>query len=388
MTVDVIILYIMLFFMVLGGIDFFTGKKFGLGIKYEEGFMAMGALTMNMAGAVCIAPVLGRWLQPVLAPVFEVFGASPAMFATTILACDMGGYPLAVSLAGGDTNAINFAGVILGSMMGPTIVFSIPVGLGIIKMEDRPFLGKGILIGLCTIPLGCLAGGAVKGYNFLWMVRNLIPVIIFAAVIAIGLIFFQKIMITIFLWFGRFVVAFMTLSLICAGIEGATGFAIIPGMDPISEAFNVVGTIAVILAGAFVLVHLLTKFLGGPLTKLGGLLGPANSVRTTSGSATIGTLAGETTLKSSSGGFTIQELQGAVSLESSSGSSRIGSMRGSGSFSLSSGSLTVGLSELAGDLAFRLTSGTLRLTSWRISPSSWTQPRAAARCGWTFRMGW
>ena len=273
MGVSDIILYIMLFFMVLGGIDYFSGKKLGLGIKYEEGFMAMGALTMNMAGAVCIAPVLGRWLQPVLAPVFEIFGANPAMFATTILANDMGGYPLAMSLAGGDLQAGNFAGLILGAMMGPTIVFSIPVGLGIIRVEDRPFLGKGILIGLCTIPLGCLAGGAVAGYNLLWMLRNLIPVIIFAAFIAAGLILIQKIMITIFLWFGRFVVAFMTMSLLCAGLEGAAGVTIIRGMAPIGEAFNIVGSIAVVLAGAFVLVHLLTKFLGGPLSTLGGLLG-------------------------------------------------------------------------------------------------------------------
>jgi len=115
----------------------------------------------------------------------------------------------------------------------------------------------------------------VAGYNFVWMVKNLIPVIIFAAVIAVGLIFAQKVMINIFLWFGRFVVAFLTIALLCAGIEAATGGAItiIKGMDPISEAFNVVGTIAVVLAGAFVLVSLLTKFLGGPLTKLGGLLG-------------------------------------------------------------------------------------------------------------------
>jgi len=82
MGVSDVILYIMLLFMVLGGIDYFLEKEFGLGVKYEEGFMAMGALTMNMAGAVCIAPVLGRVLQPVRAPVLEVFGASPAMFAT------------------------------------------------------------------------------------------------------------------------------------------------------------------------------------------------------------------------------------------------------------------------------------------------------------------
>ncbi|MDR2482446.1 MAG: ethanolamine utilization protein EutH [Treponema sp.] len=284
MGVSDIILYIMLIFMAVGGIDYFIGKKFGLGIKYEEGFMAMGALTMNMAGAVCIAPVLGEWLRPVLGPVFQVFGASPAMFATTILACDMGGYPLAMSLAGVDINnmaaasqeainAGNFSGLILGSMMGATIVFSIPVGLGLIDVKDRPFLAQGILIGLITIPLGCLAGGGMAGYPFLWMLRNLIPVIIFALVIALGLIFVQKIMITIFLWFGRFVVAFLTIALVLAGIEGATGFAVIKGMAPISEAFAIVGSIAVVLAGAFGLVYLLTKYLGGPLGKAGALLG-------------------------------------------------------------------------------------------------------------------
>ena len=82
-------------------------------------------------------------------------------------------------------------------------------------------------------------------------------------------------MITIFLWFGRFVVAFLTIALVLAGIEGATGgnIIIIKGMAPIGEAFAIVGGIAVVLAGAFSLVYLLTKYLGGPLGKLGELLG-------------------------------------------------------------------------------------------------------------------
>jgi ethanolamine transporter len=279
----------MLILMAVGGIDYFLGKKFGIGIKYEEGFMAMGALTMSMAGAICIAPVLGNVLEPILAPIFQVVGASPAMFATTILANDMGGYPLAMSLAGVggiDPESIaaaskealaagSFAGLILGSMMGATVVFSIPVGLGIIDIKDRPFLAKGILIGLITIPLGCLAGGAVAGYGFVWMIQNLIPVIIFAILVAIGLLCAQNFMITLFLWFGKFVVAFLTIALVIAGVEGATGggIVLISGMTPIGEAFSIVGGIAVVLAGAFSLVYLLTRYLGGPLEKMGQLLG-------------------------------------------------------------------------------------------------------------------
>ena len=55
----------------------------------------------------------------------------------------------------------NFSGLILGTMMGPTIVFTIPVALSIIKKSDRPYLGAGILAGLITVPIGCIVGGLV-----------------------------------------------------------------------------------------------------------------------------------------------------------------------------------------------------------------------------------
>ena len=64
-------------------------------------------------------------------PLFRMLGANPSMFAGTLLACDMGGFFLAKELAGGDVAAWMYSGLILGSMMGPTIVFSIPVALGI-----------------------------------------------------------------------------------------------------------------------------------------------------------------------------------------------------------------------------------------------------------------
>ena len=44
-------------------------------------------------------------------------------------------------------------------------------------------------------------------------------------------------------------------------------------MNPISEAFETVGTIAIVLAGAFPLVAVLTRLLRKPLEKLGTLLG-------------------------------------------------------------------------------------------------------------------
>ena len=131
-----------------------------------------------------------------------------------------------------DPSIGNFAGLILGTMMGPTIVFTIPVALGIIKKEDRPYLGAGVLAGMITIPIGCIVGGLVMNMTPYKMdigriLINLVPVIVIAALIVIGL------------WFA-------------------------PG--PMINGFNKFGT-------GVPMVEWITRTFGGALSKLGGALG-------------------------------------------------------------------------------------------------------------------
>ena len=52
------------------------------------------------------------------------------------------------------------------------------------------------------------------------------------------------------------------------GIQG-----VIPGLAPIEDGFLTVGAIAIVLAGAFPLVFVITKLLRKPLLRLGKLLG-------------------------------------------------------------------------------------------------------------------
>ncbi len=117
MSINEIIVYIMVGFMVLGAIDKIIGNKFGLGEQFEEGIMAMGSLALAMVGVVSLAPVLANILEPVVVPLYSALGADPSMFATTLLANDMGGYPLAMQLAQSQEAGL-FAGLILGAMMG------------------------------------------------------------------------------------------------------------------------------------------------------------------------------------------------------------------------------------------------------------------------------
>lgn len=137
MSFNEIIMWVMAIGLLIGAVDKITGDHLGLGEKFDEGFNAMGPLALGMVGIVCLAPVISKVLGPVIIPAFEALGADPAMFAS-ILANDMGGYSLAVELAKSEQAGL-LSGNIVASMLGCTLVFSIPVGLGLIEKEDQTF---------------------------------------------------------------------------------------------------------------------------------------------------------------------------------------------------------------------------------------------------------
>ncbi|HAJ8764850.1 TPA: ethanolamine utilization protein EutH [Escherichia coli] len=297
MGINEIIMYIMMFFMLIAAVDRILSQfggsarflgKFGKSIEgaggqFEEGFMAMGALGLAMVGMTALAPVLAHVLGPVIIPVYEMLGANPSMFAGTLLACDMGGFFLAKELAGGDVAAWLYSGLILGSMMGPTIVFSIPVALGIIEPSDRRYLALGVLAGIVTIPIGCIAGGLVAMYSgvqingqpveftFALILMNMIPVLIVAVLVALGLKFIPEKMINGFQIFAKFLL----------------GWELIPGLDPIfmapgdkpgevMRAIEVIGSISCVLLGAYPMVLLLTRWFEKPLMSVGKVLNMNN----------------------------------------------------------------------------------------------------------------
>lgn len=272
MDINQIIIFIMMIFMVLGAIDRILGNKYGLGQEFENGFNAMGPLGLAMVGVVSLAPVLAKVLGAVVTPVYQFLGADPAMFATTLLANDMGGYPLAKELAI-DPQAGLFAGIILGAMMGPTIVFSIPVALGIIEPKDRKWLAMGMLAGFITIPIGCIAGGLVAGWDIVFILRNLVPVVIVSLLIALGLWRIPEKMTRGFEIFGRGVVIMITIGLAAIVWETLTGIVVIPGMAPVWDGIEIIGAIAIMLLGAFPMVKVLVKVAEKPLKALGKMVG-------------------------------------------------------------------------------------------------------------------
>ena len=259
-------------FAALGALDRILGNRLGLGKEFEEGILAMGSLAVAMIGVICLAPVLAALLKPVVVPVYGFLGADAAMFAGSLLACDMGGGALAVAMTD-NYDAAMLGGVITGSMLGATLVFTIPVAMGILGEEDRPAMAQGILCGVVTIPVGVLVGGLVAGFPVGMVLRNLVPIVLLGVLIALGLWKAERAMVKGFSVFGKMVTALVTVGLAAAIVEELTGLVLIPGMVSISEGFATVGSIAIILAGAFPLVFVLTRLLRRPLTAVGRRLG-------------------------------------------------------------------------------------------------------------------
>ncbi|MFC0558804.1 ethanolamine utilization protein EutH [Halalkalibacter alkalisediminis] len=279
MGINDIIVYIMVFFLVLGAIDKCLGNRWGLGESFTNGFMAMGPLTLAMVGIVSLAPVIAKLVTPFIAPIYGLVGADPAAFANTILALDMGGYALAVEMARSPDAEI-FSWVFLGTMMGPTIVFTIPVALGIIDKKDHGYFAKGVLLGIITVPIGCLIGGFVAKLDMQVVMANLIPTMALSLFIALGLWKATVKMIRGFEILGKAIEIIAIIGLTAIIVETLTGFVLIPNMTPLNEGIQIVGMIVIILAGAFPMVTFISSVFKKNLLKMGSRLG-INEMSTT-----------------------------------------------------------------------------------------------------------
>lgn len=271
MSISKVIMIIMAVFFVLGALDRLFGNRLGMGAEFERAFGLMGPTALSALGILAFAPVIASALDGIIGPLFSLIGADPAMFPGILLSCEVS-YPLSEALAEDQTLAL-YGGLIVGSVMGFIISFTIPVACGLISKDDYKPFATGILAAYIFDPVACFIGGLAMGLPPLTILINLIPVIVISLIVILGLLFAPGVTIKIFRGFAKLLLAVITVGLCAAAVEAMTGFVLIPGMNPISEGFKTVGTIVLSLGGSLPLLFVLRKVLRGPLEKLGARLG-------------------------------------------------------------------------------------------------------------------
>ena len=286
MIINIIIISIIMIFAFLAMIDGLLFKgKYGLFPKFKEGFNTMGPIALGVTGIMVIVPFIGRILTPVFSFLFGNSGIDVSMGIGIFLALDMGGYKLALELAASKDIAA-LSGLIYASMMGATVIYSIPVGLSLISEKSKNAFAKGILYGVIAIPFGTFVGGLFLDISISTLLLNLIPSLIVSFILVILLTFFTKTTIKGFNIFGKIITYLGYFGLVSGLINefilknldssGYITLANIPYFKDLASIYDgiiVAGGVALILCGALPLIHCLTKVLHKPLNKISKRIG-------------------------------------------------------------------------------------------------------------------
>ena len=256
---------------VCGGADRILGNRFGLGKKFEEGFALLGPIALSMAGIICLMPAMSGALSKVIAPVFSAVGIDPGVFGG-MLAIDMGGYPLAMGLAR-DADVGRFAGIVIAATFGCTVVFTIPVGMGLVPEEGHGAFARGLLLGLASLPVALAAGGLLCGLGLGQALWQCAPVFVMSALLLWGLFRHPKGMLKGFAAFARLIQIVTTLGLVLGAVQHMTGWSFLPDLAPLEEGMAVASAIAIVLLGSMPLAELLRRALKKPFERLGARTG-------------------------------------------------------------------------------------------------------------------
>lgn len=264
--------WVMAIFSLLGAADRIFGNRLGLGKEFERGLMLLGTMALSMIGMLVLAPVLAELLRPMLEAMARVLPFDPSIVPASLFANDMGGAPLSYEVAqNAEVGAFN--AMVVSSMMGCTISFTIPFVFGAVEKECQKPVLIGLLCGIATIPLGCFFAGLVAGLPIVSLLLNLIPLTLFSALIALGLVKIPGVCVKIFHVLGILIKALITVGLAIGIFTFLTGITVLKGADTFLETSKVILNASAVMTGAFPLLFVFSKLLAKPLTLLGKKMG-------------------------------------------------------------------------------------------------------------------
>ena len=267
-----VISVVMLVFSVLGGIDRICGNRLGLGKEFEKGIAFLGTMTLSMVGMIVLSPVIADVIRPILEPLQKYLHLEPSVIIGSLFANDMGGAPLSVEIASSES-AGYFNGLVVSSMLGATVSFTIPLALGVIDKSRHKEVALGMLCGIITIPFGCFISGLMLKMSVSELLTNLIPLVIFSAIIAVGLALAPSVCVKIFTVFGKFIQILVAIGLGIGIFTFLTGIKVFENAASFESGMQTVINACAVMTGAFPLIFLLSKLLKKPLIFFGKLIG-------------------------------------------------------------------------------------------------------------------
>ena len=302
--IGTLITYLMMACCVAGGISYIVNDQSELGRAFQDGLHAMANMFIPICGLMASVPFLKVFISKVFGPVFALFGGDPVVAAAIIMPPDCGSFALATEI--GQSADLFPVIIAIGFMCASTIAFNVPIGLSMLDKGDHKYLALGTMSGFLSVPFGVFITSVIVMFTHPairstfssvgepdhvvvltlgMLLRNMIPLVVICVLLALGLKFFPNGMVKGFMVFGKLMTGALTLVVVACILQHYTGLftdilGVGWGFDPILadeentfRAVELLGTIAMMLTGAFPMVTLIRRYLGKPLEKLGRLAG-------------------------------------------------------------------------------------------------------------------
>lgn len=280
---------VMLIFSILGAVDCILNNRFGLGKEWERGFHMLGIMALTMVGMLVLAPSIAYYLEPLLSANGEKMWFEPSIVASSLLANDMGGATLSLALAQNEKIGY-FNGLIVASMMGCTLSYTLPLALGTVEKRQYRSVLLGLMCGIVTIPIGCSVSGLMIGISLMDVLIDLLPIMVLAVLLTIGLLKVPEVCMKVFRGLGVVIKIMITVGLMIGIITFMTGHEILPYAAPIEEGAQIIFNAAIVISGAFPLMYVLGKILKKPMGAFAKVVG----INETSAIGLLGSLASAT----------------------------------------------------------------------------------------------
>ena len=266
-----VLIGIMLIFACIGLVDKLIGGRFGLAVEVDKGLSLMGSTALGLLGIYCIGLEFVNANTDLIQSFSALFPFDASIIVGSFLAPDMGALPIALEISSSREIGI-LSGALVGTTLGATICFQLPIFLSVIEKKDVSFMMKGIILGLIVIPVALFAGSGMLGLSLFESFIQLTPIIVICLILSVAFYLAPHNTSKILGLVGNVIKAF-TLILFALTIANIYLPKLnLVNLSIIQEAFFIVGKMAIIISGALVFSHIVLIIFRKQLTFIANLL--------------------------------------------------------------------------------------------------------------------
>lgn len=256
----------------IGLADKICSGRLGLQQAADQGMAQIGELLIDICGIYMVIQIIAEKYADNIEAMAQKLFFDPSVIIGSVLAADMGAYPLCVSVSGEKLFG-SYAGSIIAGTLGGLISFFIPVYLGYVKQQEKRKMILGFLYGVSVLPVTFTISGILWGIPIFQLLKNLLPVIAFCLLLFFLLCKGNQLIIKIFQIFG----------IVIRGVLVITFMITIVGLflpqyqifetEMVQETIVMVVKMGITVSGSLVAMECIRRIFKKQLLKTADLLG-------------------------------------------------------------------------------------------------------------------